>query len=65
MRYKLEFLSESTDESSVSSWVFHNGPLTDVVAMAMQQSAALKPDGFQIRDAQDAARIVWLEHLRT
>jgi hypothetical protein len=65
MRYRIEFLTESTDERSVSSSVSHAGPLADVVTMANGEAKSLKPDGYQIRDLDHVdAQIVWLEHCR-
>jgi hypothetical protein len=65
MRYRIEFLTESTDENSVSSFVSHDGPLADTVSQANGEADRLKSDGYQIRDLGEAdARIVWLEHCR-
>jgi hypothetical protein len=63
MRYRIKFLTESTDEQSVSSSISHDGPLEGVILLANGQVERLQPDGFQIRDLKDA-RIVWLQHCR-
>ena len=65
MRYKIEFLKDSTDATSVCFHVFSPGPLE----VAKREAAELgrtemleSADGVQIRDFNDGAGIVWLKH---
>jgi hypothetical protein len=65
MRYKIEFLEDSTNEYSECMTMPCDGTLEIASALARSQSAHAKSkyhaDGYQIRDMDDA-RIVFLEH---
>lgn len=63
MRYSIEYLKESTDETSVFATVFHAGPLDETVAVAVGGDLQdLSADGCQVRDLDDGGKIVWLQH---
>jgi|CXWL01.1.fsa_nt_gi hypothetical protein len=65
MRYRIEYLLESTDERSVCHSAVTDGDL-DVVEGEARRGRVLAQltfgaDGFQIRDLGDSGRIVALE----
>ncbi|MCX7357937.1 MAG: hypothetical protein NT015_07335 [Alphaproteobacteria bacterium] len=64
MRYSIEYLRESTDETSVFATVLHSGSLADTMTLAAGGEARgdLNADGYQVRDLDDGGKIVWLEH---
>lgn len=65
MRYRIEYLIETTDEYSVCQSGDVEGDLVRVEVQARLQSermkAAFQAGGFQIRDLLDGGRIVALE----
>lgn len=65
MRYRVEYLRETTEEHSVCHCTVHSGNLDAVEATARIRGASLMlrfgADGFQIRDLGDNDRIVVLE----
>ena len=62
MRYRIEYLAESTNECSVCKQVLCDGALEGAVAKAWTDaSEATGANGFQIRDLDHEARIVVLE----
>ncbi len=65
MRYRIEFLTETTDEHSVCQSGDIEGDLLRAEMQARMQGQrmreALQADGFQIRDLNDGGRIVALE----
>lgn len=65
MRYRIEFLTETTDEHSVCQAGEIEGDLARAELQARVQGQrvreALQADGFQIGDLNDGGRIVALE----
>lgn len=60
MRFKIEYLTDCLNERSVFLTAFDLGPLEHTVERALEQAPA-DADGAQIRDLQEAGRIVWSE----
>ncbi|MEZ5960167.1 MAG: hypothetical protein R3C30_07015 [Hyphomonadaceae bacterium] len=61
MRFKVELLSDHTDEASVIQVSYaHTLEHAKAEAFALQHDAS-DVDGFQIRDLDRSARIVWSE----
>ena len=65
MRYRVEFLVETTEEDSVCHSIVADGHLDGVELLAFARSGEVKlkygAEGFQIRDLNDNDRIVALE----
>ena len=62
MRYRIEYLTESTDERSVCLTMFAEGSVGQVTEQAWRRAhEALGADGFQIRDLDQDGLIVMLE----
>lgn len=65
MRYRVEFLVETTDEESVCQSIEAEGHLDGVELLAFARSREMKTKhgaaGFQIRDLNDGELIVALE----
>ena len=65
MRYRIEFLKESTDEYSVCKTAEVESDLGGAELQAWLEAERIKPlfasGGFQIRDLTDGGRIVALE----
>lgn len=65
MRYRIEFLRESTEEHSVCHTAETEGALEVVEMYALIRADAMKrqfgAEGFQVRDLSDDGRIVALE----
>ncbi|WP_395648154.1 hypothetical protein [Terricaulis sp.] len=65
MRYRVEFLVETTEEDSVCHTIDADGHLDGVELLAFARSGEMKlrhgAEGFQIRDLTDRERIVALE----
>ncbi|GAM99264.1 hypothetical protein U91I_02910 [alpha proteobacterium U9-1i] len=65
MRYRIEYLFESTDERSVCHSAVTEGNLNDAEEAARRgrvlAQLSFGADGFQIRDLRDKGRIVSLE----
>jgi hypothetical protein len=66
MRYKIEFLEDSTNQYSECMTTVCDGTLEHAKALARAETARAKAeckaDGYQVRDMQEAGRIVFLEH---
>jgi hypothetical protein len=65
MRFKIEFLEDSTNVHSVCLRTFSPGPLEQAISDAQERASVAKRmrkvDGYQIRDLDEEGRIVWLE----
>lgn len=63
VRYRIEYLAESTDERSVCRTALGEGSLADATEEAWRRAFEIDgATGFQIRDLEDDACIVSLEY---
>jgi hypothetical protein len=68
MRWKIEFLDDSTNEFSECMTTICDGSLEHAKILARAETARARAkcraDGYQIRDMEESGRIVFLEHFK-